>query len=72
MPFTGGRGNAVHFIGGLYAAPLARLAPQAREVGDLFLAYNRAAPRAVELGEFLLGLATLIASGLARLDAKER
>lgn len=66
-----GRGSPVHFIGGLSAALLARLAPRAREVGDLFVAYNRAAPRAVELGEFLLGLATLIASGLARLEVPQ-
>ena len=60
-----GAGNAVHFVGGLHAATLARLAPHADQVGELYEAYNRQAP-AVALGEFLHGLATLLAAGLLR------
>ena len=60
-----GAGNAVHFVGGLHAATLARLAPHADQVGELYEAYNRQAP-AVALGEFLHGLAILLAAGLVR------
>ncbi|HVQ31453.1 MAG TPA: tryptophan 7-halogenase, partial [Vicinamibacteria bacterium] len=57
------RGAAVHFVSGLDATRLARLACRASEVGELYEAYNRQAP-AVALGDFLHGLATLLASGL--------
>ncbi len=56
-----GPGNAVHFVGGVRAAPLARLASEMDEVGKLYDAYNRQAP-AVALGTFLHGLAILVAS----------
>jgi flavin-dependent dehydrogenase len=58
-----GSERAVHFVGGLRAATLARLASRVDGVGELYDAYNRQAP-AVILGEFLHDLATLVASGL--------
>lgn len=56
-----GPGNAVHVVGGVRAATLARLASEVKGVGELYDAYNRQAP-AVALGTFLHGLATLVAS----------
>ena len=56
-------GEAVHFVGGVHAPTLARLAPQAQQAGALYEQYNRQAP-AVALGEFLHGLSTLLAAGL--------
>ena len=56
---------AVHFVGAVHAPTLARLAPHADQVGELYEAYNRQA-RAVALGEFLHGLASLLAAGILR------
>ena len=58
-------GGAVHFVDGVHAPTLARLAPGADQFGQLYEAYNRSAPK-VALGEFARGLATLVAAGLLR------
>ena len=56
-------GRAIHFVSGVEAATLARLAPGIAEVGQLCEAYERAAP-GVETAVLLHGLSTLLAAGL--------
>ena len=56
-------GRAIHFVSGVEAATLARLAPAIAEVGQLCEAYERAAP-GVETAALLHGLSTLLAAGL--------
>jgi flavin-dependent dehydrogenase len=58
-------GQPVHFIEGVAAAALARLALRVREVGALAEAYQRAVSP-VALGAVLRALATLLAAGLLR------
>jgi flavin-dependent dehydrogenase len=60
-------GRTVHFVDGISAAVLARLAPGVDSTEALYDAYNRAAP-AVALGAFLRSLSTLLAAGLLRED----
>ena len=68
---VGTDGRPVHFVDGVSAAILARLAPHAEQAGDLCEAYNRAAPE-VAVGSFLHGLSTLLAAGLLRDEATPR
>lgn len=58
-------GRAIHFVSGVEAATLARLALGASEVGKLCDAYARGAP-GVEATALLHGLSTLLAAGLLR------
>jgi flavin-dependent dehydrogenase len=61
-------GRAIHFVSGVEAATLARLATRASEVGQLCEAYERAAP-GVATAALLHGLSTLLAAGLLDDDA---
>jgi flavin-dependent dehydrogenase len=60
---VGPDGRPIHFVSGVEAATLARLAPGTSEVGQLCEAYERAAP-GVAMAVLLHGLSTLLAAGL--------
>jgi flavin-dependent dehydrogenase len=63
-----GDGRVVHFVSGVEAETLARLAPSFAQVGEICEAYSRVAPPAAT-GALLHGLATLLAAGLLTDDS---
>jgi flavin-dependent dehydrogenase len=58
-----GSGEALDFVANVNVSRLVEIAPQHRQVPDLFEAYNRAAAP-VELPHFLTALSTLLAAGI--------
>jgi hypothetical protein len=59
-------GEPLHFVEGIEAARLLRLAAEASDVGALLEAYGRESSSEAPVGRVLRGLSTLLAAGLLR------